>query len=76
MGPKHNYNLFKNILFGLAGVVNLTRMMEKHVMPTPPLPTQVWHKALPSVFVIRVSGARRFGELLLHGWTPVNSKDL
>ena len=40
-------------------------MLEKHVMPTPPLPTnlvtQVLHKALPSVFVIGVSGAGRFG---------------
>ena len=44
-------------------------------MPTPHLPThlltQVWHKALPSVFVILVSGAGRFGELQLYGWTPV-----
>ena len=50
-------------------------MLKKHVMPTPPLPTnllmQVWQKALPSVFVIGVSGAGRFGELQLHGWTPV-----
>ena len=37
------------------GLVNLKCMLEKHLMPTPPLPThlvmQVWHKALPSVFV-------------------------
>ena len=50
-------------------------MVEKHLMPTPPLSsnlvTQVWQKALPSVFVIRVSGAGRFGELQLHGWIPV-----
>ena len=45
-------------------------------MPTPHLPThlvmQVWHKALPSVFVTWVSNSGRFGELQLHGWTPVN----
>ena len=44
-------------------------------MPTSPIPThlvtQVWHEALPSVFVSWVSGAGRFGELQLHGWTPV-----
>ena len=63
-----------DLLLG-AGVVNLTCMMEEHVMPTPPLithlVTQVGHKALPSVFVICVSGAGRFGELQLHGGTPV-----
>ena len=50
-------------------------MLKKHVMPTPPLTihllTQVWHKALPYVFVIWVSGAGRFVELQLHGWIPV-----
>ena len=57
------------------GLVNLTCILEKHVMPTPPLPThlamQVWHKVLPYVFVFWVSGAGRLGELQLHGWTPV-----
>ena len=37
------------------GVVNLKCMLEKHLMPTPPLPTnlvmQVWHGVLLSVFV-------------------------
>ena len=50
-------------------------MFEKHVMPTPPqcthLVTQVWHRALPSVFLTWVSDAGRFGELQLHGRTPV-----
>ena len=44
-------------------------------MPTPSLPThlvmKVWQKALPSVFVISVCGAWGFGELKVHGWTPV-----
>ena len=37
------------------GLVNLKCMMEKHLMPTQPLPThfvmQVWHVVLLSVFV-------------------------
>ena len=37
------------------GLVNLKHMLEKHLMPTPPLPThlvmQVWHRALLSVFL-------------------------
>ena len=45
-------------------------------MPTSPLPphlvVKVCHKALPSVFLSWVSGAGRFGELQLHGWTPVS----
>ena len=45
-------------------------MLEKHVMLTPPLPThldtQVWNKAPPSLFVIWLSGAGRFGQLQLH----------
>ena len=49
-------------------------MLEKHLMPTPHLPTQlvmqVWHKAIPSVFVRGVSGAGRLYDLQLHGWTP------
>ena len=59
----------------LAGLVNLICLLGNHVMPTPPLPThlvmQVCHKALPSVCVIWVSGAGRFGKLQLYGWTPV-----
>ena len=62
-------------LLYIDGLGNLICMLNKHVMPTPPLPThlvrQAWHKALPSVFVICVSGAGRLGELQLHGWTPV-----
>ena len=50
-------------------------MLEKHLMPTPPLPThlvmQVWHGVLLYVFVRWVSGARRLCDLQLHGWTPV-----
>ena len=56
---QHNYVIFKNYCFDLlwlAGLVNLTCVLEKHVMPTPPLPihhvTLVWHKVLPSIFLI------------------------
>ena len=53
----------------------LDLILEKLVMPTSPLPhhllTQVWHEAIPSVFMSWVSGAGRFGELQLQGWTPV-----
>ena len=38
------------------GLVNHKCMLEKHLIPTPPLPThlviEVWHGALLSVFVI------------------------
>ena len=55
-----------------AGLVNLTCILQEHVMPSPHISThlvmQVWHKALPSVFVVLVSGDGRFGELQLLGW--------
>ena len=55
------------------GLENLKCVMEKHLMPTQPLPThlvmQVWHGVLLSVFVRWVSGARRLSDLQLHGWT-------
>ena len=53
-------------------------MLEKHVIPTPPLPThlvtQVWHKAL-TVFLVKESGAWRFSELQLHVWTHVSADE-
>ena len=61
-------------LFKLSGLVNLTCMLEKHLMSIPPLYThlvmQIWHEALPSVFVVWVSAAGRFDDLKLHRWTP------
>ena len=63
------------VLLKLAGLGNVFFTLIKHVMPTPSLPThlvmKVCQKAAPSVFVISVCGAWAFGELKVHGRTPV-----